>query len=105
MTLSEIRLKVMHQISRDLETTPQVDLTVIPQVSQPQNNSAAINMVNSHLVAVREISLVDRQRVHEEFCGAGPLIDLSADEDITEVIVNNREEIWYEKSGHLIRHN
>ncbi len=42
------------------------------------------------------------QRVRDEFQGWGPLAPLIADEDITEILVNGPNSIWFEKGGRLI---
>ena len=43
------------------------------------------------------------RQVLSEAIGLGPLEDLIADPDISEVMVNSSDEIYYEKSGKLIR--
>jgi len=43
-----------------------------------------------------------QQRVLAEFKGLGPLESLLADEDITEIIVNGFNNIWFEKNGQLL---
>ncbi|MEZ0391688.1 MAG: CpaF family protein [Pseudobdellovibrionaceae bacterium] len=42
-------------------------------------------------------------RLQDEFEGDGPLSQLFADEEVTEIIVNSLDEIWYEKKGQLHR--
>lgn len=43
-------------------------------------------------------------RVFAEYFAYGPLDSLFADTDITEILVNGPESIWYEKEGRLLRH-
>ena len=45
-----------------------------------------------------------RQRVHSELLGLGPIDSLLLDTEITEILVNRYDEIFFEKSGLLIRH-
>lgn len=42
-----------------------------------------------------------RQRILNEFCDAGPLVQLMGDPEITEILINNRQEIWFERQGQL----
>lgn len=44
-----------------------------------------------------------RPRALSEFLGLGPLDDLIAQEDITEILVNGWDNIWYERAGKLAR--
>lgn len=46
-----------------------------------------------------------RSRLHAEYFAAGPLDDLLADPEITEIIINGPDSIWYEKLGVLHRHH
>src|ERR1044072_3201632 len=40
-----------------------------------------------------------RERILQELFGTGPLEPLLADEDVTEIIVNGHDSIWFEKHG------
>ncbi len=44
------------------------------------------------------------QRLRGEFFQLGPLEALTADESVTEIIVNGSREIWYESAGRFLRH-
>lgn len=46
-----------------------------------------------------------RKRLFAEFTGCGPLISLIHDSSITEIIINGKENIFYEKNGQLYPHN
>ena len=46
-----------------------------------------------------------RNRLREEFLGVGPLAAILTDEDITEIVINDRENIWYERDGRWTRLN
>ncbi len=54
--------------------------------------------------ACLEASEVTRQRVLAEFFGCGPLESLMKT-DCTEIIVNGRDAIWFERDGRLHRHD
>lgn len=45
----------------------------------------------------------EAERIREEFLGLGPLSRLIADEEITEILVNGPQSVWFEKSGRLQR--
>lgn len=45
-----------------------------------------------------------RPRALAEFLGLGPVDDLIAREDITEILVNGWDNIWFERGGKLARH-
>jgi pilus assembly protein CpaF len=46
-----------------------------------------------------------RQRILDELFDCGPLGPLLQDEEVTEIIVNGPESIWYEKGGHFVQHD
>ena len=43
-----------------------------------------------------------QKRLIEEFCGLGPIVQLLEYEDLTEIIINGPNEIWYEQGGHIL---
>ena len=45
-----------------------------------------------------------RKRLLEEFTGCGPLLSLVKDSSITEIIINGKNNIFYEKQGRLFPH-
>ncbi|MGZ3721310.1 MAG: CpaF family protein [Bdellovibrionales bacterium] len=45
-----------------------------------------------------------RVRLHDEFFGLGPLVELATDKSIQEIVVNGAREIWFERSGVFSRH-
>ncbi len=47
-------------------------------------------------------SIETHKRVVAEFKGLGPLENLLDDEEITEIMVNGYNNIWFEKNGHLL---
>jgi pilus assembly protein CpaF len=51
------------------------------------------------------LSAHHQQRVLEEFCGLGPLADLITRSDVTEIILNGPEAVWYESNGRLVPHD
>jgi pilus assembly protein CpaF len=53
--------------------------------------------------AVAPLSSELKDRVHDEYFGAGPLTPFLEDPAVTEVIVNGRDSIWVERDGRLAR--
>ncbi len=45
-----------------------------------------------------------KKRIFQEYLGEGPLASLLLDHEITEIILNGTDSIWFEKSGRLFRH-
>lgn len=56
------------------------------------------------ILGAHPLSTDHQHRVLEEFCGLGPIGDLITRADITEIILNGPEAIWYECKGRLILH-
>jgi pilus assembly protein CpaF len=55
--------------------------------------------------SAKELSSVNRERLEEEYFGAGPIAPLLTDPSITEIILNGKDSIWYERNGRLSRHD
>ncbi len=56
----------------------------------------------TELLVKKELSLeneTSKLRVHEEFFGFGPLKPLFDDSEVTEIIVNGPNQIWFERNG------
>src|SRR4051812_33864709 len=54
-------------------------------------------------VRALEVSVADRLR--QEYFGLGAIAALVGREEITEIIINGRDSIWFEIAGALHRHN
>lgn len=52
-----------------------------------------------------EMSIEDFDRINEEIFGWGPLKVLFDDGEITEILVNGEDNIWFEKSGRLHKYS
>ena len=46
-----------------------------------------------------------KQRLEEEFLGSGPLLPLTLDQEVTEIIIDGRDNIFFEKKGKLFTHD
>lgn len=67
-----------------------------------------ISALNSHIESDKDqiihdelLSVPDllKKRIETEFFGFGPLDPLISDPDVTEIIINNAQSIWFEKNG------
>lgn len=72
--------------------------------SDEENNlrSKRIEQLIGERLRDKEALLQDR--VRDEFENWGPLVPLFKDEEITEILVNGPEQIWFEKGGQLFHH-
>jgi pilus assembly protein CpaF len=70
--------------------------------SQPISQEEQIQNVITTSVVDLDPKL--QRRVLEEFTGHGPLASLISDTEISEVIVNGFDSIWFEKGGKLLPH-
>ncbi len=57
----------------------------------------------AHLIdeQAKELDLREQIRLREEFDGTGPLAPLFDDPEVTEILVNSMDQIWFEKNGSL----
>lgn len=75
--------KILHQL-------PQESLDLARLAHQPKLKERVEKIVEVHPL---------RQRILDELFGSGPLEKLLSDEEITEIIVNGHDSIWFEKHG------
>ena len=86
------------KIQKEIQNSP-VDSIGFQSLETKQQGSVRISEIIN-----REDCEIDsrmKDRLNQEFQGFGPLADLFADPEVTEIILNSREHIWYEKNGHL----
>lgn len=69
------------------------------QLSSEQTRSEFLKRVLDDELKSAQLDI--RNRIRDEFEAAGPLETLFADEEITEIIVNGFNNIWFEKGGQL----
>ncbi len=94
MTFLQKALKIQSEIQNlPLETIG------FQNLESKQQSSVRI----SHLISQGEqLDQRLQTRLQSEFEGFGPLSVLLEDEDVTEIIVNSIEQIWFEKNGRLL---
>lgn len=80
-----------------------IDLSTLPSARDREDLSVQVQnlLEKNHISADPKI----KERVTNEFFSAGPLNPLLDDDDITEIVVNGPETVWYEKGGRLHHHD
>ena len=88
-----------HNIEEKLKQENRVIYSFQNQIEQDR-----LSLVEQ-VIANESASLEDEQkrRLQEEFTGWGPLATLAADPDVSEILVNAYDSIWFEKKGTLQR--
>jgi pilus assembly protein CpaF len=93
----------------EIKTDVEDLLQRLPGEIQLDLSEAAARFHQDHSVKKRVEELVRthpaRQRILDELFDCGPLAPLLQDEEITEILVNGHEAIWFEKDGRFFRHD
>lgn len=89
-------------------------LKKIENIFHKQTELSKIDFDEAHITPTAEKSLQNiiqsetlndlpevRERILEEFCGLGPITALLSDPAVTEILINNHHDIFYERSGTL----
>ncbi|MFO7941082.1 MAG: ATPase, T2SS/T4P/T4SS family, partial [Bacillota bacterium] len=58
-------------------------------------------MAESSRLGIEEVRREQSRRIAQTLLGFGPITDLLADEEVSEIMVNGPESIWVERSGEL----
>ncbi|PIS10553.1 MAG: CpaF family protein [Bdellovibrio sp. CG10_big_fil_rev_8_21_14_0_10_47_8] len=98
MTFLEKALK----IQKEIQTLP-IDEIGFQSLESKTQSSVRISQIIERETLDTESDL--KNRLHQEFKGLGPLTQLFQDEEITEVLLISKDEIWYEKAGYLHKHS
>jgi pilus assembly protein CpaF len=92
------------RINDELGLLPPTDPTTLPSLdAQNSDGDTAIRRLVSRVCGQAEPVL--RKRMEDEYFHAGPLEELFTDSQVTEIIVNGGDSIWYERAGRLNRHS
>ena len=94
--LSKIK-KIETEVQNEIANRPSSPL--YRQDIQIPNSSAFIQS------QVENLDFDEKFRIVEEFEGLGPINPLIKDPEVTEIIINGPEDIWFEKDGVLFEHN
>lgn len=102
MNLSALR-DLSREIGQALDRLPTANpLTLAPVDPQGSEDSRVRATIRRICLEKAPASL---ERIENEFFHSGPLEALLADDEVTEIILNGPESIWFEKSGCLHRHS
>lgn len=59
--------------------------------------------IDKYLEEQNSLTPIEKNRIRDEFINEGPLVRLFSDESVTEILVNGKENIWFEKNGKLYK--
>ncbi len=100
-TFNEIKLRVQNRLINELD--PKIDLSNKARVRKQVEDAFQAILDGESIVLTRS----ERQRMFEsieaDIIGLGPLEQLLADPEISEIMVNGPKQIYIEKSGKLIK--
>ena len=92
-TLNKHLEKEFHYVFQKLQTEPEGEGDASNAVKSPTRQIALVKNITSNL---------HRKRLVDEFFLLGPVEPLIHDSSISEIIINGRKNIFYEKHGHLL---
>lgn len=99
-TLADLQGRITERLDRLQAADPR---TLSPSMGDHfEEDHEVRNLVRE---ATRGASAADQERIEREYFGAGPLEPLLADPEVTEIILNGGDSLWFEKSGVLKRHD
>lgn len=93
----EIQGRIQNEIQEEVQQKNTWSNTIPSETPQ---NQKYLNWISSH----PPLSEQEIDRLLNEIEGLGPLEDLILDENISEIFVNHRDHIWFEKQGILYPH-
>ncbi len=88
---------LVSHIAQSLAHPPSDDSQLVPVPFKDK-----ISVIQEH---TQNLSTEMQMRLMQEFSDTGPLQGLLADNEITEIIINGPEHIWYEKKGQFFKHS
>ncbi len=91
-----------NRIQSDIQSLPLE--TIGYQFLESKNHSSVriLDLIDS---ATKDCEQPLKQRLKSEFEGLGPIEELSKDQEITEILINSFDQIWFEKNGQLFSHH
>lgn len=91
--------EVVKSIQEEFSRTAFIDLAII---EQDEEVSQLRTVLNNY---IKSLNPLDQTRIIDEYFDLGPLKSLTQDLEITEIIVNGQNSIWYEKNGTLFQYD
>lgn len=98
--LTDINERILFAIE---ELSPSTSEAMVARHTDVHSNDSPVKKVIDRFC--HDLSSELASRLQDEYFSAGPLEKLFADVEITEIIVNGADSIWYEKGGHLQQFN
>lgn len=86
---------IANDICSKIKISPSIDL-----ISMEHGNDRLLKLLEQEINSQDKIY---QERLKLEFFGSGPLEKLMSEGDITEIIVNSWQDIWYEQNGQFIK--
>jgi pilus assembly protein CpaF len=97
-------IQIVHKdIMTYLEQNNIVDLSTLPSDGEKEDFQTQVKkrLENNYSNIAPEL----KARIHAEFFSSGPIENLIADSEITEIIINGPKTIWFEKRGQMHAHD
>jgi pilus assembly protein CpaF len=88
------------KIQSEIQSLP-VENIGFQTLEAKSQSSVRISQIISN--EAKDLDWHEQSRLQSEFEGVGPLATLMEDESITEIIVNNLDQIWFERKGQMHR--
>ncbi len=98
---AELLASLNTRIARAIDALPPTDPLTLSSPVGSDDAEAEIRGVVDRVCASESLTCLERMRA--EYFGAGPIEPLFADADVTEIIVNGRDSLWFERAGRLER--
>lgn len=103
MTANELAIvqESFDHMLKELQRSATIDLATLPTGRKEAEAKAWVDEFLNRMNLTAE----QNQRLRAEMHGFGPLENLIADESITEIMINGRANIWFEREGKNHRHS
>jgi pilus assembly protein CpaF len=89
------------KIQSEIQSLPVENIGFQSLDSKPQSSVRISQIISAE---AQGLDWHEQSRLQNEFEGMGPLASLMENEDVTEIIVNSLDQIWFENKGQLKRH-
>ncbi len=94
--------RLYDDLMKELQNDTAIDITTRPSARELASlRERAASLLETKLPAS---SSEARARVEQEMFGSGPLESLLNDPEVTEILINGHQSVWYEKQGRLHAH-
>lgn len=94
---------IYQEISLKLQKESIIDLSTLPSQQEREDMQSTVQRTLANQYTT--LCETDRLRIENEFFACGPIEGLLLDNEITEIIINGVNGIWFEKNGQLYQHS